>query len=71
MASAQNTLIMMPGDIMKSLSIKPSLIDELVYCSEETGISLSKLFNEALDGYCECHAPVLTQSAQRRRRQKG
>jgi len=70
MATVQNTLIMMPGDIMKSLSIKPKLIDDLISCSEETGISLSRLFNEALEWHRECITPVKIQRARRHQRQK-
>lgn len=63
MAISQNTLIMMPGDITKTLSIKPRLIQELSYGSEQTGKSLSRLVNDALDWYCGGDLLVLIEEA--------
>ncbi|HEY1649541.1 MAG TPA: hypothetical protein VGF96_16280 [Terracidiphilus sp.] len=65
MAASKNTLIMM-GE--KSLSIKPRLINELVYYSEESNISLSALFNDALDWWLQVKADAILKGAQNRRR---
>jgi hypothetical protein len=65
MAASKNTLIMM-GE--KSLSIKPRLINELVYYSKESNISLSALFNDALDWWLQVKADACLKGAQNRQR---
>jgi hypothetical protein len=62
MAKNQNTLIVI-GDTTTATSIKPVHIAVLKECSRVTGWSLSRLLNEALDGFIECTAPVLMHSA--------
>jgi hypothetical protein len=70
MATAQNTLSMMPGDITKSLSIKPSLIEELAECARKTGRPISRILDRAINNFLEDEAPILMQSAEKCRRQR-
>lgn len=77
MATTQSTLIMMPDDITNSLSIKPRLINELVYLSQETGFSISALVNDFLDWGLKVKSDAVLTCAQklcaqkRRRDRKG
>lgn len=70
MAAAQNTLIMMPDSITKSLSIKPSRIAKLEACSKATGWTLSAVLDRAIDNFIQDEVPVWIAAAKRRQHQK-
>ena len=63
MAATQNTLIMLPGDVMTSANINRANLEALMECSRVTGISLSRLLNAAADLFLEVEAPILMHKA--------
>jgi len=70
MAAAQNTLIMMPAGVTKTISIKASRIAKLEACSRATGWTLDALLDRALDNFIQDDVPVWIDAAKRRQHQE-
>ena len=70
MAAAQNTLIMMPDGVTKSISIKASRVAKLEACSKATGWTLSAVLDRAIDNFIQDEVPVWIDAAKQRRHQR-